>query len=73
MYGRKRFIPGINDLNAIIKNAAKREAMNMPIQGTSADIIKLSMIEIDKYMKSENLKSIMIMQVHDELVFDVYP
>jgi len=73
MYGRKRFIPGINDLNAIIKNAAKREAMNMPIQGTSADIIKFSMIEIDKFMKSKKMKSKMIMQVHDELVFDVFP
>ena len=73
MYGRKRFIPGINDKNAIIKNAAKREAMNMPIQWTSADIIKLAMIEISEYLKKTDLQSLLIMQVHDELVFDVYP
>lgn len=73
MYWRKRFIPGINDKNAIIKNAAKREAMNMPIQWTSADIIKLAMIEISQYISKNNLRSILIMQVHDELVFDVFP
>ncbi|MCP4522608.1 MAG: DNA polymerase I [Candidatus Gracilibacteria bacterium] len=73
LYGRKRYIPGINDLNNIIKSAAKREAMNMPIQGTSADIIKLAMIEIAEFIKKEKLNSLMIMQVHDELVFDIYP
>lgn len=72
-YGRRRYIPGINDKNAIIKNAAKREAMNMPIQWTSADIIKLSMIEIHNFLKQSNYKSQLIMQVHDELVFDVFP
>lgn len=73
MYWRKRFIPWINDKNAIIKNAAKREAMNMPIQWTSADIIKIAMIQIAKYIKNSWLKSILIMQVHDELVFDIFP
>lgn len=73
LYGRRRYIPWINDKNAIIKNAAKREAMNMPIQWTSADIIKLSMIEIHKYLHAEKLQSKLIMQVHDELVFDVFP
>jgi DNA polymerase-1 len=73
MYWRKRFIPGINDTNAIIKNAAKREAMNMPIQWTSADIIKIAMIKIADYISNNKLKSLLIMQVHDELVFDVYP
>ena len=63
----------IIDKNAIIKNAARREAMNMPIQWTSADIIKLSMVKIHKYLSDEKLKSQLIMQVHDELVFDVYP
>ncbi len=72
MYWRKRFIPGINDINAIIKNAAKREAMNMPIQGTSADIIKIAMIRIADYISENKLKSLLIMQVHDELVFDVF-
>lgn len=73
MYGRRRFIPGINDKNAIIKNAAKREAMNMPIQWTSADIIKFAMIKVQDYIQSNNLKSLLIMQVHDELVLDIYP
>jgi len=72
-FGRKRIIAWINDKNAIIKNAAKREAINMPIQWTSADIIKLAMIEIQNFIHSENLQSKMILQVHDELVFDVYP
>lgn len=73
LYGRRRYIPGINDKNAIIKNAAKREAMNMPIQWSNADIIKISMIKIHKFLKQEKLQSQLIMQVHDELVFDVYP
>ena len=73
MFGRKRYIAGINDRNKMIKSAAEREAMNMPIQGTSADIIKIAMILVHKYMKENNMKSHMIMQVHDELVFDVFP
>jgi DNA polymerase-1 len=72
-FGRKRIITWINDKNAIIKNAAKREAINMPIQWTSADIIKLAMIQIQDFINTENLSSKMILQVHDELVFDVYP
>lgn len=73
LYHRRRYIPWINDRNNIIKNAAKREAMNMPIQWTSADIIKIAMIEVDKYIQKNKLQSKMIMQVHDELVFDVHP
>jgi DNA polymerase-1 len=73
LFWRKRYINWINDLNRIIKGAAEREAINMPIQWTSADIIKIAMIEVYDYLKSSNLKSKMIMQVHDELVFDVFP
>nr|MDD3719840.1 DNA polymerase [Candidatus Gracilibacteria bacterium] len=71
MFGRRRLIPGINDSNRIIAEAAKREAINMPIQGTAADIIKLAMIKIDKFIKSNKMNSKLIMQVHDELVFTV--
>lgn len=71
MFGRKRYIEWINDRNRMIKQRAEREAMNMPIQGTRADIIKLAMIKISKFLKENNMKSKMIMQVHDELVFDV--
>lgn len=72
-FWRKRYINWINDLNKIVKSSAEREAINMPIQWTSADIIKLAMIESAKFIKEKNIKSKMIMQVHDELVFDVYP
>lgn len=69
---RKRYIPTINDKNYIIREQAKRFAMNSPIQGSGADILKLAMIKIDKKMKENHLKSKMILQVHDELIFDVY-
>jgi DNA polymerase I len=72
-FWRKRFIAWINDRNKMIKSASEREAINMPIQGTSADIIKMAMIEVDVWVKKEKLKSKLIMQVHDELVFDVFP
>lgn len=73
LFGRKRFVKGINDANKIIKKAAEREAINMPIQWTSADIIKIAMIQISKLLKEKNMESKLIMQVHDELVFDVFP
>lgn len=73
LFWRKRYINWINDLNKIIKSSAEREAINMPIQWTSADIIKIAMIKIFNFLENKNLKSKMIMQVHDELVFDVYP
>lgn len=73
LFWRKRYINWINDLNKIIKSSAEREATNMPIQWTSADIIKIAMIEIYDFFNKNKLKSKMIMQVHDELVFDVYP
>lgn len=71
MYWRRRFIPWINDSNAFIKNAAEREALNMPIQWTAADIIKIAMIKLSNFLDENNLKSKMIMQVHDEIVFSV--
>ena len=55
----------------MIRNAGERIALNTPIQGTSADIIKMAMIKIDKIMEEKNLKSKMLLQVHDELIFDV--
>lgn len=71
LFWRKRYIHSINDRNSIIKKAAQREAMNMPIQWTAADIIKLSMIQIHQFLKENNCKSQMLMQVHDELVFNM--
>lgn len=72
LFWRKRYIKSINDKNSIIKKSAEREATNMPIQWTAADIIKLAMIKVSSFLKENNLKSKMIMQVHDELVFDVF-
>lgn len=72
IFWRRRYINWINDLNKIVKQSAEREAINMPIQWTSADIIKLAMIKIENFLRKENLKSKMVMQVHDELVFDVF-
>lgn len=70
--GRRRYLKDINSSNAIVRGFAERNAVNAPIQGSAADIIKLAMINIDKKFKSENFKSKMIMQVHDELVFDAH-
>jgi len=67
---RRRFIDEINSRNGTERRAAERMAINAPIQGLAADLIKLSMIEIDSYLKSSNMKSKMIMQIHDELVFE---
>lgn len=69
--GRRRLLPDIRSKNFNVRNAAERVATNAPIQGTSADMIKIAMINIDRRMKQEKLASRMIMQVHDELVFDV--
>lgn len=71
LFWRKRFITWINDSNTFIKKAAEREALNMPIQWTAADIIKLAMIKLSKFIIDNNLESKMIMQVHDEIVFSV--
>ncbi len=69
--GRKRYLRDINSRNAVMRGFAERNAINAPIQGTAADIIKVAMINIDAWMQKEKVKSKMIMQVHDELVFDV--
>lgn len=68
---RRREIPEIHDKNRMIREFGKRAAMNAPIQGTAADLIKIAMINIDKAMKEANVKSKMILQVHDELIFNV--
>ncbi len=71
--GRRRYLPDITSRNATVRSYAERNAVNAPIQGTAADIIKVAMIDIYRDMESRNLKSRMIMQVHDELVFNVVP
>ena len=68
---RRRYLPDINSSNAIVRGYAERNAINAPIQGSAADIIKIAMITVQKRMKQEGLSSKMILQVHDELVFDV--
>jgi DNA polymerase-1 len=71
--GRKRFLPDINSRNAVVRGYAERNAVNAPLQGSAADIIKIAMINIAKHFKEQGLKSKMIIQVHDELVFTVKP
>ncbi len=70
LFGRKRYLPDINSRNNIVKGNAERNAINAPIQGSAADIIKLAMVRIQERIEQADLKSLMILQVHDELVFD---
>jgi DNA polymerase-1 len=70
--GRRRYLKDINSRNAVVRGAAERNAVNAPIQGSAADIIKVAMIRIHKKLKEGNFKSKMLLQVHDELVFDAY-
>ena len=71
IYGRKRFLPDINSRNAAVRSYNERNAINAPLQGSAADIIKVAMINIYKRLNAEGLKSKMVLQVHDELIFDV--
>ena len=70
LFGRRRYLPDINSRNATVRSLAERNAVNAPIQGTSADIIKLAMISVDRRLREEGLKSRMVLQIHDELLFD---
>ena len=71
LFGRKRYLPDIHSHNATVRSFAERNAVNAPIQGTAADIIKMAMVSIHRRLKEEGLKAQMIMQVHDELNFNV--
>ncbi len=73
IYHRKRYLPDINSHNAVVRGYAERNAVNAPIQGSAADIIKVAMVNIYKRFKASALKSTMILQVHDELNFNVHP
>ena len=69
--GRRRYLPDINSRNQVVRGAAERNAVNAPIQGSAADIIKIAMINIYNLLKNNKLKTKMLLQVHDELIFDV--
>ena len=73
LFGRRRYLPDINSQNSVVRGFAERNAINAPIQGTAADIIKVAMIHIFQRFKAEGIKSKMILQVHDELNFSVLP
>ena len=73
LFGRRRYLPDIQARNATVRALAERNAVNAPIQGTSADIIKLAMIGVAARLKAESLRSKMVLQIHDELLFDAVP
>ena len=70
LFGRRRYIPEIHSTKFNVRNAAERAAVNMPVQGTAADIIKIAMNRLDAEMQRRNMRSLMILQVHDELIFE---
>lgn len=72
IFQRRRYLPDINSANAVVRGFAERNAINAPIQGSAADVIKLAMIAVYTEMKKTNVKSRMLLQVHDELVFDIH-
>jgi DNA polymerase-1 len=69
--GRRRALRDINSMNASVRQAAERDAINTPIQGSAADLIKVAMVKVDRAIKAANLRAKMVLQIHDELVFDV--
>jgi len=71
LLGRRRYIPEVNSSNAQVRMAAERMAINMPVQGTAADITKIAMVNVQRRMDEAGLKSKMILQVHDELIFEL--
>lgn len=72
VFGRRLYLPGIQSSNQIARKAAERTAINAPMQGTAADIIKMAMVDVDNWLQASRLRANMIMQVHDELVFEVH-
>lgn len=70
VYGRRRYVPTINDRNYNVRSRAEREAINMPIQGTASDIVKIAMLKVDEVLQREKMKTRLIMQVHDELLLE---
>ena len=73
LLGRRRYLPELKAQNRQLVSAGERMAINMPIQGTAADMIKIAMVRLDRRMAESHLKSRMILQVHDELVFEAEP
>ena len=73
LFGRRRYLPDINSRNSTVRSLAERNAVNAPIQGTAADIIKKAMINVDARMKEAGIRSRMVLQIHDELMFDAIP
>ena len=71
IFGRRLYVPNIHSGNAVVRKAAQRTAINAPMQGSAADIIKLAMIDIDRWLQSSDLDARLLLQVHDELVFEV--